>query len=193
MDDEKEEQKRDESLFSKIKAGVKKANKSKFVMTLRKAIAVIGALPLIFKIVTIIAVICVISVVIHIFQIEGTNNVFNVASSDVIKENTTIEEADDGKGYYFKIDKEIVDKYLKELNEAYYYGYYDEIEPDIDEDTEEYVYDKENLFITEKDLQNWFQTEDYEPYLIKMIRAQIASSYPKLGDYEGEEGNRRKL
>ena len=56
----------------------------------------------------------------------------------------------------------------------------------LGEDTE---LDSSNSDVTEEKLINLFHTKKYEPYLVKMIRAEIGSSYPKLGTYEGE-GNK---
>ncbi|MDE5830780.1 MAG: hypothetical protein K2H53_03825, partial [Clostridia bacterium] len=54
--------------------------------------------------------------------------------------------------------------------------------------TSDFVYDKDDADIKEDDVIDWFGTEDYEKYLVKLIRAEIASSYPKLGDYKGTDG-----
>lgn len=127
--------------------------------------------------------------IIHIITKGGNNNVAQVAISTIIenKEDVTIQETDDGNGYYFKIDKDIIDHYMEEVNRAYYEGYYKELHPDnADSGVDDFVYDKDNPYIKEQEVYEWFGTKDYKPYLVKMIRAQIASTYPKLGDYEGE-------
>ena len=113
----------------------------------------------------------------------GDNKTADIASETVIKEDMKIDCIAGTDDYYFKIDKEVYEKYLEYLNKAYYEGYYHYDDPDLDKD--EFVYDKENADITEEDLEAWFKTEDNKKYLVKMIRAQIASSYPKLSDYKG--------
>lgn len=187
-EEEKNEKKKDEALLGKLGKGVKKNNKSKFKMIVSKIIAAIGIKGfLIFILVVTMA--AVLGGLITIFDFEGDNNIASEAINSVLKnkELVNIAKAPGDQGYYFKIDQKIKDEYVKLLNKAYYEGYYHENEPEEDEDKPEFEYNPDRANIKEEDIVEWFLTEDYEPYLIKMIRAEIASSYPKLGDYEGED------
>ena len=79
---------------------------------------------------------------------------------------------------------DIKEKYLEALNRAFYEGYY--YDNDAEKPDEEFNYDKDDADIDEDYVSEWFGTRDYEKYLVKMLRAEVASSYPKLGDYYGE-------
>ena len=127
--------------------------------------------------------------IITIFDFEGDNNIASEASSSILKDEelVSIEKAPGDQGYYFKIDQKVKEEYIKLLNKAYYEGYYHENQPEEDEDKPEFEYNPDRANIKEADIIEWFKTKDYEPYLIKMLKAEIASSYPKLGDYEGED------
>lgn len=187
-EEEKNENKKDESLLGKLKKGVKKNNKSKFKMIMSKIIAAIGIKTFVIFLI-IMAVAATLGALITIFDFEGDNNIASEAINSALKnkELVNIAKAPEDQGYYFKIDKKIKDEYVKLLNKAYYEGYYHENAPEKDEDKPEFEYNSDRANIKEEDIVEWFLTEDYEPYLIKMIRAEIASSYPKLGDYEGED------
>lgn len=193
-DDERNDQREDQGIFNKLKKGHKKGNKSIFKMMLKKAITII--LPVLLKImVPLIILVCVWSAITHILDIRGSTDIVDVASSAIINENSEIVKAEDGEGYYFKIKNTIVEDFLEELNRAYYEGhYFDHIDlgfsnrddEDLNTNSSDFVYDKDEADIKEDDVIDWFGTEDYEEYLIKLIRAEIASSYPKLGDYQGK-------
>ena len=199
MDEEnnnKAEQKQDDILSNTLKRDSKRHNKSNFKMIATRLakifMAIVTFIQTFWPLLLVVVVVCTLSAIIHIFDLEGNSNVAHVAASTVIKEHTTIEAAEGEEGYYFKIDKEIINEYIKYINEAYYNGYYTATNPEKDPDKEEFVYDPENPYIKESEIAEWFRTEDYKPYLMKMIRAQIASSYPRLGNYQGKDtGNER--
>ena len=135
----------------------------------------------------------------------GNDNVSALASAEVITDAKIVK----GKnGYYFEINQDLVDAYIKELNEAYKngnfylddeeneeilkeYGKYkdengeivDENEESENEQTDDDTTKEDwtNDEFTSDDLQDWFASEEFESYLIRMLRAEIASSYPKLG------------
>lgn len=189
-EEDKRDKKDDDGIISKLKAGFRKNNKSKFTMLLKNAAKVITALLPMIKIIIIVLIAFVItSAISYIIDLVGSASVSDIASKSSIEEFTEIAKKSDEEGYYFKISKELIDNYVKMLNKAYYEGYYNETNPEIDEDAPEYVYDEEERFITDKDIENWFGTKEFKPYLIKMIRAEVASNYPKLGTYEGENGS----
>lgn len=190
---DKNEQREDESLFSKIEKGAKQSNISKFRMIATRIATVL------IKIITFIAshwvailvvtALLLLGAIIKKITTDGDNSLSQVAIANLIKneEYINIQEASEDDGYYFFIKQDIIDHYLEELNRAYYEGYYTELNPEQDEDdTDEFVYNPESPDVKEAEVNDWFRTQDYQPYLIKMIRAQIASSYPKLGDYIGE-------
>lgn len=185
-EEERRDRKNDEEIKRESERSAKKDNKSKFsVIARRLALIIHVVITLFIKLFPIILAAICITALIHIFDMEGDHTITGVASSIVIDRNTHIEEADNGDGYYFQIDKKLIDEYLEELNRAFHYGYWYDVDPDFS-GKEDYVYDPDNPYIDKNEgIIDWFQTEDYEPYLIKMIKAQIASSYPKLGDYEG--------
>lgn len=195
-DDERNEQREDQGIIDKLKKGHKKGNKSKFKMALKKVIAII--VPVLLKVmVPLIILICVWSAITHILDIKGSTSLVNVASFNIINENSEIVKAENDEGYYFKINDTVVEDFLEELNKAYHEGhYFDHIDlgsgnkddEDLDTSTSDFVYDKDEARIKEDDLIDWFGAEEYEKYLLKLIRAEVASGYPKLGDYVGEDG-----
>jgi len=190
-EDERKDKRSDEETTRGLGQAAKKDNKSKFSMIAKRlAIAIKVTVMLITKLLPVILVSLILTSCAYWFDLDGDNSIASVASSTLIKdkENVDIAEASQADGYYFKINKELAEKYLIELNKAAYYGYWDTRHPDIEEkiaEKGEYVHDPDDLKIEEKEIIEWFRTEDYEPYFIKMIKAEIASSYPKLGDYEG--------
>ncbi|MCI8621841.1 MAG: hypothetical protein HFJ50_09380 [Clostridia bacterium] len=186
-DNERQERRNEDSLKTSLGNSAKKDNKSKFSMiATRLALAMHVLVTLLPIIITVGLLAIIFTAAVHIFDLEGDNITTSRASDTVIRENVEIAEAEGGQGYYFKIDKELVEKYLVELNKAFHEGYWYDTSPDPDGRTE-YVHDPDDLYIDEKQIIEWFGTEDYEPYLIKMIRAEIASTYPKLGKYEGND------
>lgn len=135
----------------------------------------------------------------------GNDNVSALASAEII---TDTKIAKGKNGYYFEINQDLVDAYVKELNEAYKNGNFYLDDEENEEILKEYgKYKDENGEIvdenegleneqtnddtnkekwtndefTSDDLQDWFASEEFESYLIRMLRAEIASSYPKLG------------
>ena len=190
-EDERKDRRNDEETTKGLSKIAKKDNKSKFLMIAKRLAMIIKfAIMLISKYFMVILATLVVVAIIYWFDLDGDNSIASVASSTLIKdkENVDIAEASEEDGYYFKINKELAEKYLIELNKAAYYGYWESRHQDIEEkiaEKGEYVHDPDELEIEEKEIIEWFRTEDYEPYFIKMIKAEIASSYPKLGDYEG--------
>ena len=120
---------------------------------------------------------------IYLIDKIGDNNASSVASRATIAEEVEIKNDEETGNYDFNIDKDIDKKYLELLNKAYYEGYYHDKNPNLDK--KEFVYDENNADFDEEILEEWFKTKDYKKYLVKMIRAQIASSYPRLGDDTG--------
>ncbi len=189
-DDEKQEEKQEEGLLGKLKEGSKKINKSKFSMTLRRVFLSI-VLPILLKA---IIPIMIIFIIISAFTIDmdkkGDSRITEHAIDDLMDDEEMVSIQEENGQYYFEINKEIIDKYLEKLNKAYYDGYFMSNEPEqSDENTAEFVYDEEDARITKKEMEDWFQTKEYKEYLIKMIRAEIASSYPRLGSYSGQAGS----
>lgn len=192
MDEDRQNQVEDEKTKSVLERDSKKSNKSKFKMVASRIATILAIVKSLLPAIAIFAVVAsVLTAAIYLCDLKGHNNMVDVASKDVIDEYLDIAKADDNT-YYFKIGHELIDDYLKKINEAYHKGYYFESEPEEDEDLEEYIYDKDNAYITEEKVAQWFKTKNYQPYLIKMIRAEIASSYPKLGDYVGLDGTEDK-
>ena len=197
-----ESKKSAKSFFSKFK-------KAKFITTV--------IVPLLPKIIPVLGIAIVVTLVLGsindawdwFVNLFGNDNVSAFASAEVIVE-TNIKKGENG--YYFEIDKDLVDKYIKELNEAYKngnfylddeeneeilkeYGLYKNEDGEIvkeeseegstensEEDSEDNS-DKKNTKdeFTSEDLQNWFASEEFEDYFVRMLRAEIASSYPKIG------------
>lgn len=209
-DEEKNDQREDQGIIDKLKQGHKKSNISKYIMKWIKGFIVSHALMIIAIIGFFIAFILVFNAITHILDVRGSTDIVDVASSTIIAENSEIAKAENDEGYYFKINDTIVEDFLVELNRAYEEGhYFDHIDlgssnqdnkdenninningdnqgnPDDVTNITDFVYDKDDAEIKEDDVIDWFGTEEYEEYLVKLIRAEIASSYPKLGDYEG--------
>lgn len=194
-DEERKAQIEDERTKSDLERDSKKGNKSKFKMALTRMIMSIIIIPMLKVTAIILLITALFTAISYLIDYKGDNNISSIASKSALEEHVDIAK-DDENGYYFKIDKELIDDYLRLLNEAYHKGYYLTLEPEEDEDLPEYDYEKakenDELYITEDDLIKIFGTKDYEPYLIKMIRAEIASSYPKLGEYSGNEDKKDK-
>lgn len=135
-------------------------------------------------------------------KLFGDNNVAGVAVESIIEENVKIAKAEnDEDGYYFKIDKDILNKFKIAINQAYANGEYevdldnlldsdgDDVDSDEETSSTNGTYDEDDPQFDEEAIADLFHTdsqEQAEAYLVKMIKAQIASSYPKIGIY-GEE------
>ncbi len=205
MDPEKNEQKRDDQDLGMLQKGMKtlsKKAKNVFSMIFKKIVAALVT-PLLIKIVLGLALVGVIVAAFStLLDLFGSGSTANVASMRVIENEVSITSTET-EGYYFKINDDVIEKYTEELFKADQEGYYEIPDSDSDSDEEdeeeeaeeeeeeiEYdEYDEEERNSTRETIEDWFNTEDFDEYLIKMIRAQIASSYPKLGDYEGEDGS----
>lgn len=206
-EEERQEEKRDKGVINKIKRDVEKGAKSKFKMWLKKLLIALLTSKVGIIFIIILAIITILAAVVHKLDISGSTDTVDVATETIITQNTEIKQApNSADGYYFQISDDVVKQFLQELNRAYYEGHYlDHIAEDgvekehydndedvvagndgnKDENQSDFVYDPEDADITEKDLQEWFNAKDYEDYLIKFIRAEIASMYPKLGNYAG--------
>lgn len=192
MDPEKDEQKQDDQelkgLSNILKTGAKKV-KNVFSMIFKKIIAVIG-IPLLIKLVFIMAIIAGITCALSwLFNLHSNNVITDVASTRILKSEVSI--ASNDEGYYFKLNEEALDKYLEELNKAYQEGYF-HMNFDDEYLKDNVVYDPEDRPVTDRDVYDWFESDDYKHYFIRMVRAEIASSYPKLGNYQGENGTEDK-
>lgn len=209
MDEEERQDKREDAkATNQLKDGVKKETKSKFKMLLRKWIIALLTTKVGIILVCIFAVIAFLATAAHILDIRGSTDISDVATETVITENTEIKPAPNpADGYYFQISDDVVNQFLIELNRAYYEGHYlDHIAEDGNDkgyedennvingitsgisnenavNQSDYVYDPDDAYVSEKDIQEWFNSKDYEDYLVKFIRAEIASMYPKLGNY----------
>lgn len=212
-EEERKDQIEDKGIVDNLKKTNKKG-KSNFVMKARKWMAsiatILHALPILLVFLGFLAIFAFFSV---IFDLEGDSAIVDSATSTLIEEDVEIVEANNGEGHYFKIDQKIMDNFLLELNRAYAQGkydeadvpeldtdidsddddYYEDVEDEYDDDDGDFVYDEETAEIKKDDMKNWFRTEEYEEFMVKMIRAEIASSYPKLGDYDGEDGTEDKV
>lgn len=215
MDPEKQDKKDDELDSRKLlKTGKDLFGKAKNTFKMiKRMIAAITALPIIIKLAVIFGVIAaVITFFSSILDWFQSNTVADVASMNVINSEVSIENAGGDNGYYFKINNEILDKYMEDSFYADQEDYradelptnedYEEEEDEEEEESNEEVldedkeeYDEENKEKTELALEDWFKVKDFKEYFIKMIRAEIASTYPKLGNYEGTnpdgQGNKR--
>lgn len=194
MDPEKDEQKQDDQalkgLRNILKTGAKKV-KNVFSMIFKKIIAAIG-IPLLIKLVVVIAIIAGITCALSwLFNLHSNNVITDVASTRILKSEVGIELASPTEGYYFKLNKEALDKYLEELNKAYQEGYF-HMNFDDEYLKDNVVYDPEEKPVTDRDVYDWFESEDYKHYFVRMLRAEIASSYPKIGNYQGENGTEDK-
>ena len=177
------EDRKDDDVLKDAERNMKKNNKSKFKMTFKKVL-VVKALISLTALVIIASSIVSLFAFIYIIDEEGTSKVTEKAVGNIVKEKVKIAEGENGN--YLKIEKDFVDDFIIQLNKAFFDGYFYEEDPEKRED--EFVYDEESADITEDDIIGWFRTKNYKPYLIRMIKAQIASSYPRIGTYEGEEG-----
>lgn len=213
-EEERRDRKEDNRTVNQLKRDVdntvKKKAKSKFTMSIISTI--VAALTSKFGIILIavISVLTVLGVASRQIDIKGSTDVTDVATETVITENTEIKPAPNPEdGYYFQISDDVVEKFLEELNRAYHEGhYFDHIEQNkegkgyedenniINDITSgmddgnivnqsDFVYDPVTARIKEETVQEWFNAKDYKDYLVKFIRAEIASMYPKLGDYAG--------
>ncbi len=185
MDPEKDEQRKDENQKSNIlrmgRDAFKKA-KNTYTMIAKRLPVILVALPIVIKLFVIIAIAALVTTFFStIFNNHDSSTAAGVASMKVIKDEVDISKADnDEDGYYFKINEEIFDGYIKRV-----YCERNHISE------EEYGEEEKKKAIN--NIKDWFKTEDFEKYFVKMIRAEIASTYPKLGNYEGtvvdDEGN----
>lgn len=183
-----------------LKNGINKIRSS-----VKKAWNAIPSKIRIWIIIGIVAIALLLVAVSWIYKLFGDNSVAGVAAQSFIEGNVKIVKSDNNQGYYFEIDKEITDKYLEALNKAFADGWYDvdlgslldkdEDDEDNEESEEESThneYDEDDPEFKDDNIYDWFKTEDksqLQAYLIKMIKAHIASSYPKLGYYKGKESS----
>ncbi len=201
---EKLQDEKDTNLLNKgLKQGAKGV-KNVFKLILSKIVAAIGVPTLIYGIVIAVIVGAIISAFSAVIYLFGSSNISADASSKVMQDEEQVSIAkDESEGYYFKINKDILEKYMEELFYSDQNGFFDnvkipdgkedeEVEENDNEDEEENddkeVYDDEARKKVLQDLQNWFKLEDFKEFFIRMMRAEIASSYPRLGDFEGKDG-----
>ena len=164
-------------------------------------------LPIRIKIYGSIAIIAILLVgVAYIVSLFGENSITDIAIDNIMDSNTVDIVAVKGdQDYYYKIDKDIISELKKKLNETYEEDdddYYTELQIRINNDEIEntvknlesekrnYVYDEKDAEFDDKTLEKWFGTADKDlqkAYLVKMLSAEIKSTYPKLSDYEGSE------
>lgn len=220
MDPENEDLKKgqkqdDQDIGSILKRGkdLFKKKTNQFVMLLRKIPAFIASLPIIIQLFFVIGVAAILTTFIStVLSIFGDNDTANAAAMTVIKNEVTLTKADDDNGYYFKINQNVLDVYIEETYKADQKGNTDifpddedeeeednennqEVPEEPDEDEEEKEideYDEEEEERTKQSIEDWFKVKDFKDYFVKMIRAEIASTYPKLGDYVGKEGSEDK-
>ena len=147
----------------------------------------------------------------------GDNSIVDVAMDKVTETSVAITPSkgseEDGEDYYYKIDKDIISELKKQLNKTYETDdpeYYRELDIKIRNDEFEdvskeienkidagYVYDKDDAEFNDKTLEKWFGTDDKDlqkAYLVKMLKAEYESTYPRLSDYEGKSellGNKK--
>lgn len=199
---------------NKIKSGLKKAWEA---IPLKAKLIIIGV---------IIVLLVLLMVIIILEKYFADNKVAGTSVDKNIGDCVTIVKApNEEDGYYFKIDKDILNYFKDAFNEAYANGEYeasldsllygegedDEEEIDDEEiesflesydyededdeyedDGEDYKADGDDKEFDEKEIAQLFGTDDINQaraYFAKMIKAHVASSYPKLGYYEGEEAN----
>lgn len=209
-EEERQEERRDKGTINEIKKDVEKGAKSKVKMWLKKLLITLLTSKVGIIFVIVLAGMAILAAATHILDIRGSTDISDVATETIITQNTEIKQAPNpADGYYFQISDDVVEQFLLELNRAYAEGHYLDhiLEDGNDKEFEDennivngvtsgvsngnvlnqsnFVYDPEDADITEKDIQEWFNAKDYEDYLIKFIRAEIASMYPKLGDYAG--------
>ena len=191
------EQKQDEQELGVAKKGLKSVSKkvkNTFTMIFRRILAALTA-PLMIKIFLIVAIIAIIVITFtSILDFFSTSTMADVSSANVIKNEVSIAQGSNEEGYYFKINQEVVDKYTEEYFKADQEGVYENEEmPDDgnnieEENNVEYEeYDEEAKESTRETIEDWFKVENFDEYFIRMISAEISSSYPKLGPYEGGE------
>ena len=184
--EEKAKEEQDKTLQDDLEDKAKKEIKKGIKYAITAILSAIGSAILPIIIIAII-VATIIAALFGILDETGNNSVADVASKSVIAEQVEIEKSQDGD-YYFKITNTIIDEYLKELNRAVENGYFHNSEGNGKNiEKEDYKYNAETAEITRADLEDIFGTENFEAYLVKMIRAEIASSYPKLSDYVGDD------
>ena len=213
--DEQDAKKKDnDSLTAKgMKKGMQAASKKVknfFKMVFRKIVEAISATIGLYGILIIAAVAVVIAAFTTILDFFNSSSNANVASMNTIQNSVSITAGANDEGYYFTIDQNVVETYTEELFKANQTDTFKDLElPDGDEDDpdssdntidseedeeddeEENIvydeYDEEERESTRNTIEDWFQVENFEEYLVRMISAEIASSYPKLGPYEGGE------
>ena len=202
--------------------------------------------PLSVKIAILAAILIIIVIFFGIFifqKLFTDNDIVGTAMENLMSENIQIAKSE-GQGYYYKINKDIIDKFITALNKAYEEGGddigieltfnsedYDNIyirtssgkskkikditddeleeiiediddnDDDDDDETEEESSNGDEAY-DESIFEEYFKTKDLESakaYLVKMIRTEIAGSYPRIGTYQGEDetednqGNLRDL
>ena len=188
MEDEERQNQNEDRIIENTESGLKKtakATKDKVTAFIKKGLTKLGIKPLILFAV-IVLVFAILIAWVTIIDLNGFSNIMDFSISDLFKKNVSIAQTTD-KGSYYKINGDIIDKFLEQLNKGYYLGYFDDNEPE-EKDESGFKYDPDDADITKADLENLFRTEDYEKYVVKMMRAEYASSYPKLGSYTGEDG-----
>ncbi len=215
-----ESRKTSKGLFDKLR----RAAKNDFFNKLKKMIVPV-ILPVVLKLMIPLIILSIIllfasNISDWFIDLFGNDNVSSLASAEVIAD-ADIKKGENG--YYFEISQDLVDKYIKELNEAYKNGnfYLDDEEneeilkeyglhkdengeivkdEDEGEEQEEQEQQEENTTetqsandeFTNEDLQDWFSSDEFEDYFVRMLRAEIASSYPKIGT-EGSVGKGCKI
>ena len=121
--DEKKEGQENAGIINKARDGARKANKTKFkIKAFLKSVMVA---PIIIKVLLIIAlVVSVVGAVSKLLNLFGDNSISYVASKEIMTKDVKIAKASDEEGYYFKISKDIVQDYIKQLDKAMKQGYY---------------------------------------------------------------------
>lgn len=125
--DEEKQRKEEEALQNEANriGRDKKKNKSKFQLVASGIAQIIATIvPILMKFALMFLGAFILGAIIDVLKLEGDNSTAGVASVKVIDENVDIAEAIDEngeeQGYYFKINKDIIKKYLEELNRAYH-------------------------------------------------------------------------
>lgn len=212
-EEERQENKQDNKFIGNfLKKGKEMFKKpiNKFVMLAKSFVATVG-LPMIMKaIIAVVFVISAISLFSAIIDFFNSSSTAGAASARLINNEVHLVNAIDNEGYYFQINRKIIDIYMEELYKADQSGEKD-IFPDDEEDGEDTAdneqdeeetsaetseFDDEAKEESIDNIENWFKTEEYGEYLVKMIRSEIASTYPKLGTYTGtgnadSQGNKK--
>ncbi len=209
------ERKQDEQDVTSFKSDSKKSSKkikNPFTMLLRRIGALIAAIPIIIKVIIAIVIASLISLGLAWIHDQFSSNVMaDVASERILKEAVEVDRDpsfegvpiggtdDDGwrvkvkdLGYYLKLSKEAQEKYIEELSKAYIQGYYSMKKKDEDEvksrEEANLLYDPADPEFNFKNVGKWFESENFKDYFVRMIRAEIESSIPKLSDYKGNGG-----